>query len=230
MNGQNGQSVGDAVFSSLGKGVSVRGHQGEDAEDGAGVIELRAGLDINSALVKKEFSSSNGSAAAAELAIKADRSGKMLHQQGGAPIDDAGVPVIGSHPVGGIGGAAGFKADGKGSGLVLRLPVERVVVAAMAEVKETSSGGEEIEGSFRVSARALEDAASLARPLFGFFQVEQDSKPNRQVIVAKSAGAIFEIGFEVKDGVAEFGVPGARDFPQFLGDGRSTRLAPDPGR
>ena len=173
--GEHGKRVGDAVFSGLRERVAVRGHQREDAQDGGRVIELRAGLNVDAALVEQEVGAGDGRAAAPELAVKADRRGQVLHEQCGAAIDDAGVPVIGAHPVGGIGGAAGFKADGAGRGFVLRLPVERVVVAAVAEVQETSRRGEEVEGGFGVAARALEDAAALARPLLGRLQMEQDA-------------------------------------------------------
>jgi len=54
VDGQGGQCVGDAVFGGLRKGVSVSGHQREDAQDGAGVVELRAGYDVDAALVEKE--------------------------------------------------------------------------------------------------------------------------------------------------------------------------------
>ena len=219
VDGQNRQRVGDAVFGGLRERVAVRGHQREDAQDGAGVVELRAGQNVDAALVEQEVGSGDGRAAAAELAIEADRSGQVLHQQRGAAIDDAGVAVIGPHPVGGIGGAAGFKADGVRGGLVLRLPVERVVVAAVAEVEKTSRGGEKVEGRLGVAAGALEDAAALAGPLLGLLQVEEQREPDGQVIVAQPAGTILEVGFEMKDGVAELGVAGAGDLAQLLRDG-----------
>ena len=109
----------------------------------------------------------------------------MLHQQRGAAIDYAGVPVVGAHPVSRVGGAARFKTDGVGGCLILRLPVERVVVAPVAEVEETSGGGEKVKGSLGISAGALEDAAALAGPLLGLLQVKQQRKPDRQVIVAQ---------------------------------------------
>ena len=129
------------------------------------------------------------------------------------------MPVVGAHPVGGVGGAAGFKADGAGGGLVLRLPVERVVVAAVAEVEETSGSGKKIEGGFGVAARALEDAAALARPLLGGFEMEEDGEPDGKRVVAQAAGTILQVGFEMEDGVAEFGVAGACDFAKLLRDG-----------
>ena len=219
VDGEDGQRVGDAVFGGLRERVAVRGHQREDAQDGGGVIELRAGLNVDAALVEQEVGAGDGRAAAAELAIEADRRGQMLHQQRGAAIDDAGVPVIGAHPVAGVGGAAGFKADGAGGGFVLRLPVERVVVAAVAEVKKTSGRGEKVEGGFGVAARALEDAAALAGPLLGLLQVEEHGEPDGEVVVAQAAGTIFQIGLEMEDGVAVLGVAGAGDLAQLLRDG-----------
>src|SRR5580658_2971517 len=135
----------------------------------------------------------------------------MLHQESGAAIDDAGVAIVGPHPVAGVGGSAGFKADGVGSGFVLRLPVERVVVAAVAEVEKTAGGGEEVEGSLGVSAGALKDAAALAGPLLGFFQVKEQGKPDGQMVVAQASGTLFQIGLEMKDSVAVLGVAGAGD-------------------
>ena len=179
--GQHGQRVGDAVFSGLRERVAVRGHEREDAQDGGSVIELRAGLNVDAALVEEKVGAGDGRAAAAELAIEADRRGQVLHEQRGAAIDDAGMPVVGAHPVAGVGGAAGFQADGAGGGFVLRLPVERVVVAAVAEVEETSGRGEEIEGGFGIAARALEDAAALARPLLGLLEMEKDGEPDGEV-------------------------------------------------
>jgi len=124
VDGEGGQSVGDAVFGGLGERVAVSGHEREDAQDGAGVVELGAGDDVDAALVEEEVGAGDGGAAAAELAVEADRSGQVLHEQGGAAVDDAGVSIVGPHPVGRVGGAAGFKSDGVGGGLVLGLPVE----------------------------------------------------------------------------------------------------------
>ena len=217
--GENRQRVRDAVFGGLRKRIAVRGHQRKDAQDGGGVVELCAGLNVDAALVEQEVGSGDGRAAAAELAIEAHRRGQVLHQQRGAAIHHARVPVIGAHPVRGIGGAAGFEADGARGRLVLRLPVERVVVAAVAEVEKTARRGEKIESRFGVAARALEDAAALPRPLLGLLQMEQNSEPDGQVIVAQPAGTILEVGFQMKDRIAELGVAGAGDLAQLLRDG-----------
>ncbi len=219
VDGEGGQGVGDAVFCGLGERVAVGGHEREDAQDGGGVRELRAGKDVDAALVEDEVGAGDGRAAAAELAVEADGRGQMLHEQGGAAVDDARVAVVGAHPVGGVGGAAGFKADGVGGGFVLGLPVERVVVAAVAEMQETSGGGEEVEGGFGVSAGGLEDAAALAGPFLCLLEMKEECEPDGEVVVAQAAGAVFQVGLEVEDGVAELGVAGAGDLAELLGDG-----------
>ena len=219
VDGQSGQSVGDAVFGGLRERIAVGGHQREDAQDGAGVVELRAGNNVDAALVEDEVGAGDGCAAAAELAIEADRRGQVFHQQRRAAVDDARVAIVGPHPVGGVGGAAGLEADGVGRGFVLRLPIESVVVAAVAEVKETSRRGEKIEGRLGVAAGDLEDAAALAGPFLRFFQMEQQSEPDGEMVVAQAAGAILEVGLQMEDGVAELGVAGAGDLAELLCDG-----------
>ena len=82
-------------------------------------LNCAPGSDVDAALVEEEVGAGNGSAAAAELAVEADRGGQVFHEQGGAAIDDARMAIVGAHPVGGVGGAAGFKADGVGGGFVL---------------------------------------------------------------------------------------------------------------
>ena len=218
VDGQRGQRVGDAVFRGLRQSVSVRRHHREDAKDGRGVAELRAAEDVDAALVEDEIGARDGSAAAAELAVEADRGGKVFHQQRGAAVDHARMPVIGAHPVGRVGRAARLQPDGLGRRFVLRLPVQRVVVAAVAEVQETSCRGEKIEGRFRIAARALEHAAPLPRPLLGLLQMEQEREPHSEMVVAQAAGTVLQVGLEVKDGVGVLLVAGAGDLAQLLRD------------
>ena len=224
--GQHRQRIGNAVFGRLRQRVAVRGHQREDAQDGCGVVELRSGLDVDASLVEQEIGSRDGRAPPPELAIEAHRRRQMLHQQRRAAINHARVPVIGAHPVGGIGRAARLQADRSRRGLVLRLPVERVVVAPVAEMQKTSRRRQKIERRFRIAARALEDSAALPRPLLGFLQMKQNREPHREMIVAQSAGAIFQVRFQMKDGVAVLRVPRAGNLAQLLRDCRSTRSAP----
>ena len=219
MDCQRGQGVCYAVFGGLGEGVAVSGHEGEDAQDGGRVVELGSGRDVDAAVVEQEVGACDGGSAAAELLVETDRGGKVLHQQRGAAVDDAGVAIVGAHPVSGIGGAAGLKADGVSGGFVLGLPVERIVVAAVAEVKETSCGGQEIEGCLGVAAGALEDAAALAGPLLGFLEVEQECEPDGQVVVAQAAGTLLQVGLEVENGVPELAWRERAISPELLGDG-----------
>ena len=52
VNRQRGQRVGDAVFSGLRKHVPMRGHQREDAQNRAGVVELRPRNNVDAPLVE----------------------------------------------------------------------------------------------------------------------------------------------------------------------------------
>ncbi len=88
----------------------------------------------------------------------------------------------------------------------------------MAEVQKTARRGKKVESRFGIAACALEDAAALPRPLLGLFQMEQNSEPDGQVKVAQPAGTILQVGFQVKDRVAELGVARAGDLAQLLRD------------
>src|SRR5579863_8954314 len=194
-------------------------HQREDAQDRRRVAELRAGKNIDATLVENEVGAGDRCAASTELAVEADRRRQVLHQKCGAAIDDARMSVVGPHPVSRVGSASCFKPDGVGCGFVLRLPVERVVVAPMAEMKETSCGGKEIKCSLCVSAGALEDSAALAGPLLGLFEMKKESKPDGKVVIAQAARTFLQIWFEMEDGVAVLGVAGACNFAQLLRNG-----------
>ncbi len=105
-----------------------------------------------------------------------------------------------------------------GRGFILRLPVERIVIAPVAEVQETSRCGEEIKGGLGISARALEDSSTLAGPFFGFFQMKEQGEPDGEVVVAQAAGTVFEIRLEMEDGVAILGVARSCNLAQLLSD------------
>jgi len=74
------------------------------------------------------------------------------------------------------------------------LPIEGIVVAAVAEVEKTSGCGEKVEGRLGVAACAVEDAATVARPLLGLLEVEEQGEPDGEVVVAQAAGAVLEVG------------------------------------
>src|ERR1700749_1368741 len=135
----------------------MRGHQRKDPQDRCRVAELCTGKNVDASLVEDEIGSSDGCAAPPELAIKAHRRRKMFHQQRRAPIDDARMAIVSAHPVRGVGGTARFKTDGVCGSFILWRPVERVVIAAVAEVQETSRRSEKVECRFSIAARALED-------------------------------------------------------------------------
>ena len=94
-----------------------------------------------------------------------------------------------------------------------------IVVAAVAEMQKTSGRGQKIESRFGVAPGALENAAALPRPLLGLLQMEQQREPDREVIVAQPAGTLFQVGLEMKNGVAVLGVARACNLAQLLGDG-----------
>ena len=89
----------------------------------------------------------------------------------------------------------------------------------MAEVKKTSGGREEVKGGLSVAASALEDAAPLAGPFLGLLEVKEESEPDGEVVIAQTARTVLQVGFEMKDGVAEFGVAGAGNFTELLSNG-----------
>ena len=111
VNRQRGQRVGDAVFSGLRKHVPMRGHQREDAQNRAGVVELRPRNNVDAPLVEQEVGPGNRRAPPAKLLVKAHRRGQMFHQQSRPAIDDPRMAIICPHPVSRIGRAARFQAD-----------------------------------------------------------------------------------------------------------------------
>jgi len=85
-------------------------------------------------------------------------------------------------------------------------------------MEKTSDGGEEVKGGLGIPARAVEDAATMARPLLGLLEVEEEGEPDGEVVVAQSTRAVLDVGLQVKDGVAEFGVADTGDLAQLLRD------------
>ena len=81
MDGERRQRIGDAVFGRLRQCIAMRRHQREDAQDGGGIAELRAGKNVDAPLVENEVGAGDRRPAAAELAVEADRRRQMLHQQ-----------------------------------------------------------------------------------------------------------------------------------------------------
>ena len=101
----------------------------------------------------------------------------------------------------------------------MRLPVEGIVVAAVAKVEEDTSGGEEVEGGLCIGVEGGSGADALLRPGFGFFEEEEECEPGCQIEVAEAAGTLLDVGLEMEDSVAVLGVAGASEFAELVGDG-----------
>ena len=171
-------------------------------------------------LFEEEIGARNRGAAAAHLLVKRlARRGQAVEHQGGATKDGAGMAVVGAHPVSGIGGASGFEADAERGGFVLGVPVEGVVVAIAAEVQETSGCGEKVEGGFGVVRACLRRRGDFLGPALLPLQMTQQKEPLGELVIAKAAGAFLDVGFQMEDRVAVFGVARARHLGELLGDG-----------
>ena len=214
MNRQRRQRIRDAVFRGLRQRVAVRGHQRKNAQNRRRIVELRSRRNVDPPLIQQKIRPCNRRSPLAKLLVEAHRRRQVLHQQRRAPIDHARMAVIGSHPVARVRCPARLQANRIRRRFILRLPVQRVVVAPMPEVQKTSRRRQKIKRRFRISARALEHSAPLPRPFLGFLQVEQQRKPHRQVIVAQPTWTILQVRLQMKDGVAESCMPAARDLAQ----------------
>ncbi len=132
-------------------------------------------------------------------------------------LDGAGVAEVEAHPVGGVGvrsciGARPCESERGDSGLVLALPVERVVVAAVAEVEKGADEGEELAGFLKLGG-------GWRAGVFG-----EAGEPGAGVCVAEASGTLLHVGFEVEEGVAEAGVAGADDLQQAAEDAFAVAL------
>ncbi len=128
-------------------------------------------------------------------------------------LEDAGVAEVKAHPVGGV-GAVGWPAEaerGKG-GFVLAVPVERVVVAAVAEVQKGADEDEELAGF-------LELGGGWKAGDFG-----EAGEPGAGVCVAEASRALLDVGFKMEERVAETGVTGADDLEQAADDAFAVAL------
>ncbi len=103
-------------------------------------------------------------------------------------------------------------------GFVLLGPGERVVVAAVAEMQEAANGHEEIERGVEGRAQPGREELGFVGPAGSFFHGGDEGEPVREIVIAQAAGAIFDVGLEVKNGVAEFVVAGAREIGEALHD------------
>lgn len=108
-------------------------------------------------------------------------------------IDGAGVAEVLAHPGRRVGGA------GPLGDRVLRLEVQRVVVAATGAVQIRAQARQVAEGLFQVRGRR-----GQAQPLA--FGVPQLLQPAHQLKIAQAAGGFLDVRFQVMDGVAVLGM------------------------
>ena len=114
------------------------------------------------------------------------------------------MAVVRPHPVSGVGGAFGFEADTLRRRFILRMPIEAVVVAAAAEVEKASRGAEKFKRRRSVVVHRIERVSEAGGPGLMFANVVQQVEPVGQLMIAQTARTLFDIGFEMEDGVAVF--------------------------
>lgn len=74
------------------------------------------------------------------------------------------MPVVGPHPVGWVRRAFGFEADTLGRRLVLRMPIQAVVVAPAAQMEKAAGGAEKFECRRRVVVYGIKGIAKTGGP------------------------------------------------------------------
>src|SRR5579885_1494689 len=125
------------------------------------------------------------------------------------------VPKINSHPRSRVQMLRIVQSDVARSGFVLRLPGEHIVIAALAVVKECADRGQEVEGWTQLCVR-LGRHGIRSGPAAVSIQGGERRHPAGNVVIAQTAGRLFDIWFKVKNRVAVLGVPRARDLRQLL--------------
>ena len=93
-------------------------------------------------------------------------------------------------------------------------------------MEEAANGGEEIVGGFELVVGAVEIVCRAGPGLLGLDGVEE-GEPLGEVVIAQTAGALFDVRLDVEDGVAVFSVAGAGHLGEVLNDG--IPLAQDDG-
>jgi hypothetical protein len=168
------EGIGQAVFRILRQPVAMRRHQGKDAKDTLRAGQQRRVGDIDPAVLHHEVRAGNGSALAPLRSIeRLPRRRQGFHGQNRAAIDRACMPVIGPHPVGGVGSSLGFQTDTLRRGFILGMPVQAVVVAAAAEVQKAARRAEKFERRGCVVVRRVKRVAKARRPLLLFPEMVQ---------------------------------------------------------
>ncbi len=213
--------VGDALFGGRGEGCAGGGERSEGREHNLGIgggigLSGSAIEQLQPAFLKLVGGVARGPGAGRLRGVFDAQAGVLgLAEQ--AALDDAGVAVVGAHPVGGVDGLVrageAAEADGEFGGGVLRAPVEGVVVAPVAIVQEAADRSEEGQRVVRVGAGS------------GGGLLAQRAEPVADVGIAQAAGAVLDVGFEVEERVAVLCVALAGEAGEFGGDGLAVLVA-----
>ena len=80
-----------------------------------------------------------------------------------------------------------------GSG-VLRFPGQRIVVALVAEMQETTRGHQRTQGCIELLLKRLGKDRVFARPDMVFFDGRQERQPVDDVVIAQASWTVLQIG------------------------------------
>jgi len=103
-----------------------------------------------------------------------------------------------------------------GSGVVLGFPCEHIVVAPVAEMEKTAYRHEEVQSWLELFVHLRRQQGTGFRPVAQFVHRRNQRQPARHVVIAEAAGRFLDVGLEMKNRVAVFGVAVARDLGEPL--------------
>src|SRR6266849_2676507 len=135
------------------------------------------------------------------LRERSARRERLIQQTKNQAVEGARVPEINAHPLRGAFAGCGGVADAARGGCGLEFVGEDIVVAAVMKMKKTARGREKIEGG--VARRAEFRRRELFERIRGAAEAQQ---PASGIEITETAGRFFEVGFEMKNGVAVLGM------------------------
>ena len=137
-------------------------------------------------------------------------------KQNRQPVDGARMAKINTHPV--IRGRhrLAVKPDAFGRGFRLQFVGQPIQIAALLVVQKTAHGVEKVNCIDCVRTQRSRQQPGGIFPFAGMFHLRDLREPARHLIVPQAAGTILDIGFEMKNRLAVFFVPGAGETGEFL--------------
>jgi hypothetical protein len=204
------QDTGDAAFGIGGGKEAVAGGEEDDAESKFGIGLERLGVPEEEAfLVHGDFGGGQTGTPLAELAEEAAGDKGLADVDGlfGGAVDAAGREEVAAHPVGD--GLAGFVEIGLADDVFLGVELEDILIAVGGEVEVAAEDVEEADFGAEFGKPVGEIAG----------RVLELGEPADHVEIAKAAGGLLDVGFEVEDGVLEL----------FLAFAGLTNKVPDEG-